>query len=131
MASTLSFCCCLLVVPLLVGFLFLQVSWCSQLPPTCLIFQCPLQLLVCNLHICWGTVGCSLCSSVDRLDVSPMCRGKWTPLPPIWPPSSFSQLVDLFFHLGHFFFFVSAGLLCIRGGDLGIRQGGATHVSVL
>ena len=35
-----------------------------------------------------GAVGCSLCSSVDRLHVSPMCRGKWTLLPPILPPSS-------------------------------------------
>ena len=29
----------------------------------CLIFQCPLQFLVSNLHICWDILGCSLCSS--------------------------------------------------------------------
>ena len=116
MASTPSFtffCCYLLVVPLLVGFLFQQVSWCSQLPPTCLscwndpslgptlvfsqlqvllshhlIFECPVQFLVSNLHICWNTVGCLLCFSEDQLGVSPMCRGKWTLLLPISPPSS-------------------------------------------
>ena len=32
------------------------------------IFQCPLSL-VSDLHICWNTVGCSLCSS-DQLGVS-------------------------------------------------------------
>ena len=58
--------------------------------PYCLVFQCPLHFLVSCLHICWGTVGCSLCSSVDRLGVSPVCRGKWTLLPPILPPSSLS-----------------------------------------
>ena len=55
--------------------------------PYHLVFQCSVQILVSYLHICWGTVGCSLCSSVDQLDVSPMCRGKWNPLPPILPPS--------------------------------------------
>ena len=30
--------------------------------PNCLIFQCPLQFLVSNLHICWDTIGCSLCA---------------------------------------------------------------------
>ena len=58
----------------------------------CHFFQCPLYFLVSYLHICRGIVGCSLCSSVDRLGVSPMCRGKWTPLPPISPPSSLSPL---------------------------------------
>ena len=94
MASTPSFtffCCYLLVVSLLVGFLFQQVSWCSQLPPTCLIFQCPLQFLVSNPHICWDTIGCWLCSSLDWLGVSPVCRGKWTLLLPISLPSSFSS----------------------------------------
>ena len=61
--------------------------------PYCLIFQCPLQFLVSYLHKCWSTVGCSLCSSVDRLGISPMCRGKWTPLPRIspqcWQPKFF------------------------------------------
>ena len=40
----------------------------------CLIFQCPLQSLVSNLHICWNTVGCSLCSS-DQLGLSLVLRG--------------------------------------------------------
>ena len=43
--------------------------------PYCLVFQYPLQLLFSCSHICWGTVGCSLCSSVDWLGVSPVCRG--------------------------------------------------------
>ena len=40
-----------------------------------LIFQCPLSL-VSDLHICWNTVGCSLCSS-DQLGISlvPMGSG--------------------------------------------------------
>ena len=49
MASSPSFtffCCYLLVVPLLVGFLFQQVYWCSHLPPTHLIFPCPLQFVL-------------------------------------------------------------------------------------
>ena len=32
--------------------------------PYCLFFQCPLYLLVSYLHQRWGTVSCSLCSSV-------------------------------------------------------------------
>ena len=39
-----------------------------------LIFQCPLQFLVSDLHICWNTIGCSLCSS-DQLGVSLVPRG--------------------------------------------------------
>ena len=38
-----------------------------------LIFQCPLSL-VSDLHICWNTIGCSLCSS-DQLGVSLVLRG--------------------------------------------------------
>ena len=38
-----------------------------------LIFQCPLSL-VSSLHICWNTVGCSLCSS-DQLGISVALRG--------------------------------------------------------
>ena len=38
-----------------------------------LIFQCPLSL-VSDLHICWNTVGCSLCSS-DQLGISLALRG--------------------------------------------------------
>ena len=37
------------------------------------IFQCPLSL-VSDLHICWNTIGCSLCSS-DQLGVSLVLRG--------------------------------------------------------
>ena len=37
------------------------------------IFQCPLSL-VSDLHICWNTVGCSLCSS-DQLGISLALRG--------------------------------------------------------
>ena len=61
--------------------------------PYCLIFQCSLQFLISSLHTRWGTIGCSLCSSEDWLGVSPMHRVKWTPLPPISPPSS-SLLLD-------------------------------------
>ena len=39
----------------------------------CLIFQCPLSL-VSDLHICWNTIGCSLCSS-DQLGISLVPRG--------------------------------------------------------
>ena len=62
-----------------------------------LIFQRPLQFLVSDLHICWNTVGCSLCSSEDQLSVSPVPRGKWTLRPPISPPSlSFDIFLWLF-----------------------------------
>ena len=54
------------------------------------IFQCPLSL-VSDLPICWNTVGCSLCSS-DQLGIS-LVEGKWTPLPPISPPSSSRFLI--------------------------------------
>ena len=37
------------------------------------IFQCLLSL-VSDLHICWNTVGCLLCSS-DQLDISLVLRG--------------------------------------------------------
>ena len=60
--------------------------------PYCLFFQCPLYFLVSYFHKRWGTVGCSFCSSVVRLGVSPMCRGKWNLLPPILPPSFPSQV---------------------------------------
>ena len=55
--------------------------------PYRVFFQCPLYFLVSYLHKHCGTVGCSLCSSVGWLGVSPMCRGKWTLFPPISPPS--------------------------------------------
>ena len=38
-----------------------------------LIFQCPLSL-VSDLHICWNTIGCSICSS-DQLGSSLVLRG--------------------------------------------------------
>ena len=47
----------------------------SQLASSLLIFPCPLQFLVSNLHISWNTVGCSLYSSEDQLGLSPMHRG--------------------------------------------------------
>ena len=56
--------------------------------PYHLFFQCPLNFLVSCFHKCWDTVDCSLCSSVYQLGVSPLCRGRWTPLPPISLPSS-------------------------------------------
>ena len=55
--------------------------------PYCLFFQCPVYFLVSYLHKRWRAVGCSLCSSVDWLGVSPRCSGEWTPLPPISSPS--------------------------------------------
>ena len=54
-----------------------------------LFFQCPQYFLVSYLHKRWDAVGCLLCSSVDWLGISPMCRRKWTLLPPItaiFPP---------------------------------------------
>ena len=44
--------------------------------PYRLFFQCPQYFLVSYLHKLWGAVGCSLCSSVDGVGVSPVCRGK-------------------------------------------------------
>ena len=41
-----------------------------------------------NLHICWDTIGCSLCSSEDHLGVPSGHRKNWAPLPPTSPPSS-------------------------------------------
>ena len=52
-----------------------------------LFLQCPLYFLVSYLDICWGTVGCLICSSVDGVSVSPVCMEKWTLPPPILPPS--------------------------------------------
>ena len=66
-----------------------------------LFFQCPLYFLVSYLHKCWGTVGCLLCSSVNRLGVSPVCRGKWTPLPLISPPSSMKDSPVYFVPTSH------------------------------
>ena len=70
--------------------------------PYRLFFQCPLYFWVSYFHKRWGTVGCLLCSSVDRLGVSPMCRGKWTLLPPISLPSS----VSLFLSFLRFYLFI-------------------------
>ena len=72
-------------------------NWCSNIPPCILqqvlgpatalvlcrsqgpyrlsvisslsVFQCPLQFLASKLHISWDSIGCSLCSSEDRLGV--------------------------------------------------------------
>ena len=41
-------------------------------------FSMSSTILASNLHICWDTVGCSLCSSEDELGVPLVCRGKWT-----------------------------------------------------
>ena len=62
----------------------LSLSYVSLL----LIFQCSLQFLLSGLHIFWDTIGCLLCSSEDQLGISPVHRGKWTPLPPTLLPSS-------------------------------------------
>ena len=82
-------------------------AWCCSPPGPCagprdlivlkhfpyhLTFQCPLQFLVSNLHICWDTVGCSLCSSDDWLGVSLVHRGKWTLFPPTLLPYSFFSI---------------------------------------
>ena len=50
-------------------------------------FSMSSTILASNLHICWDTVGCSLCSSEDGLGVPPVPRGKWTLLPHIMLPS--------------------------------------------
>ena len=54
--------------------LLLALNWSGQFCwSSCrLIFQCPLSL-VSDLHICWNTFGCSLCSS-DQLGVSLVLR---------------------------------------------------------
>ena len=51
--------------------------------PYLLFSQCPLYFLVSYLHKRWDAFGCSLCFSVEWVGVSPRCRGKLTPLPPI------------------------------------------------
>ena len=95
-------------------FLFLlpwSLSW-SQGPyfPEALSlpfdFSMSYTVLASNLHICWDTVGCSLCSSEDQLGVPLLHRGKWTPLPSMLPPSCPDcyyciqkwQMVDINFH---------------------------------
>ena len=45
-------------------------------------------VLASSFHICWDTIGYSLCSSEDQLGVPPVCKGKWTPLSPTSPLSS-------------------------------------------
>ena len=67
-----------------------QGTFCPEATPYHLFFQCPLYFLVSYLHKCWVIIGCSLCSSVDWVSVSPRCRGKLTLLPPILLPSFFS-----------------------------------------
>ena len=38
-------------------------------------FSMSSTILAFNLHICWDSIGCSLCSSEDWLGVPPVCRG--------------------------------------------------------
>ena len=52
-----------------------------SLPP---VFKHPLHTLASKLHISWGSVGCSLCSSEDWLGVPVGCRSKWAQLPLTW-----------------------------------------------
>ena len=59
-----------------------QGPFCPEAIPLPSVFSVS-SIMVSYLHKRWGTVGCSLCSSVDWLGVSPMCRGKWTLLLPI------------------------------------------------
>ena len=61
--------------------------------PYRLFFQFLLYFLVSCLLKHWGTVGCLVCSSVDWVGVSPMCRGKLTPLAPISPPSFLVNMI--------------------------------------
>ena len=60
------------------------------------IFQCPLSL-VSDLHICWNTVGCSLCSS-DQLGISLVLRGSAL-CSHISPPTSTPSLQPPLFSL--------------------------------
>ena len=69
--------------------------------PYCLIFQCPLQCLVSNLHVCWKTIGCSLCSLEDQLGILQLPGGKWTPLPAISLPSHAEIFDETTHHPGH------------------------------
>ena len=90
------------------------------------IFQSPLSL-VSDLRICWNTVGCSLCSS-DQLGISLALRGSGLP----------SHLCCR--HLPHLmiysfiwaiYFLSWCTCYIVRGGAIGIHQGGATHIVVL
>ena len=91
MTSTPSFtffCCYLLVIPLLMGFLFQEESWCSQLLPT-LFFVGLLQAMgVCAepslIRTLPGVCGLSsLRDEVQTLLVGGHAPGHWTPYP-VW-----------------------------------------------
>ena len=58
-----------------------------------LIFQCALSV-VSDLHICWNTIGCSLCSS-DQLGVSLVPRGSGL-CSHLLPPSSDHETHNVF-----------------------------------
>ena len=58
-------------------------------------FSMSSTILASNLHICWDTVGCSLCSSEDQLGIPPVHRGKWAPLPSTSLPPS--KILSLFY----------------------------------
>ena len=53
-----------------------QGPFCPEAVPLLSVFSVSSILLVCYLHKRLGTVSCLLCSSVDWVGVSPMCRGK-------------------------------------------------------
>ena len=71
-------------------------------------------VLASSPHICWDTIGCSLCCSEDRLGVLPLCRGKWTPLPPISLPSPTHWVQFLLDSLG-LLDFLEVYFLCQKG----------------
>ena len=64
-----------------------QGPFCPEAVPLPSVFLVSSILLVSYFHKRWGAVGYLLCALVDRLGVSPECRGKWTLLPPISMPS--------------------------------------------
>ena len=51
-------------------------------------FQCSPTILASNLHICWDSIGCSICSLEDWLGVPPVLRRKGALLPSTSLPSS-------------------------------------------
>ena len=72
-----------------------------------LIFQCPLSF-VSDLHICWNTVGCLLCSS-DQLGVSLALRRSGLCSHLSCRPPFYSLCVLLFsFHYFYHFYFISS-----------------------
>ena len=79
-----------------------QGPYCPSTLSSLSVFQCPLQFFASKLHINWYSIGCSLCSSEDRLGVPSGHRKNWAPLPPTSPPSSdllFLKWFPLTFHI--------------------------------